>query len=182
MLSRCTQSRRHIACTYAHSLPHMSPLLLQFFSFFPLCLCDVSCFALVLHCFTTEKIKLTFVKQTHTKKEEKKNYEEDKRNTFQCSSGLKKLTARAPGLEVEVLATVRWTLNQEKGDRESLWWRLLTQHAAKIIGLDCLITLTRTRHPTPAILQRSWRCAMGERQQTWPSLTINTGAKVKFQW
>lgn len=31
VLSRCTQSLRHIARTYVHSLPHMGPLLLQVF-------------------------------------------------------------------------------------------------------------------------------------------------------
>lgn len=47
VLSRCTQSHRRIACTYAHSLPHMGPLLLQvFFSF-----CDFPWFSYYITLF-----------------------------------------------------------------------------------------------------------------------------------
>lgn len=67
VLSRCTQSHRHIACTYAHSLPHMSPLLLQFFFFF-WCFCDFSCFSYYIILFY-HKIQLS-----HLLWERKKKY------------------------------------------------------------------------------------------------------------
>lgn len=42
VFSRCTQSQKHIACTYAQSLPHMDSLLLQ--ALLSVCLCSFQIF------------------------------------------------------------------------------------------------------------------------------------------
>lgn len=92
-----SQAHRLHICTQP---PTHEPSLITVFFFFPLCLCDVSCFALVLHCFTTEKIKPTFCKtDALTNRKKRKNQEENRSvihfSELLHSSDLKKSSRRA---------------------------------------------------------------------------------------